>query len=429
MRFFSRWRQSGLQFTEIQRQNVRSVIIDGIGVGIVSGASTFLGVFLARLGASPFLVGLLTSLPALTGMLLAIPVGRFLERQKNLVPWYSRSRALVQSSFVIMGVTPFLFTQKVTAYLIIVIWALVTIPQTIVNITFTLVMGAVAGPRQRQYLMSRRWSVLGATTAIMVALIGIFLDRVVFPLNYQLIFITSFVGGMLSFLFSSRLTIPDNPPLPDDGAMKQSFRAYLQDMVGVLREQTAFGRFVISAFVFNLGMMLALPLFPLYWVRELNASDSWIGLINMTNNGVLLAAYFIWTAITRRKGNVLVLRICLFGLVSYPLLTALTPRVEPLVLYAALAGIFGAGLNLVLFDISLTTVPPERTASYIALYQLTTYIATLVAPLVGTLLADLVGYSPALMVGAALRLIGAVLFVALGVGLPVAQQRAAGAGS
>lgn len=429
MRFFSRWRQPGLQFTEVQRQNVRSVIIDGIGVGIVSGASTFLGVFLARLGASPFLVGLLTSLPALTGMLLAIPVGRFLERQKNLVPWYSRSRALVQSSFVIMGVIPFLFTQEVTAYLIIVIWALVTIPQTIVNITFTLVMGAVAGPRQRQYLMSRRWSVLGATTAIMVALIGVFLDRVVFPLNYQLIFITSFVGGMLSFLFSSRLTIPDNPPLPDDGAAKQSFRAYLHDMVGVLREQTAFGRFVVSAFVFNLGMMLALPLFPLYWVRELNASDSWIGLINMTNNGVLLAAYFMWTAITRRKGNVLVLRICLFGLVSYPLLTALTPRVEPLVLYAALAGIFGAGLNLVLFDISLTTVPPERTASYIALYQLTTYIATLVAPLVGTLLADLVGYSPALMVGAALRLIGAVLFVALGVGLPAAQQRAAGAGS
>jgi len=77
-----------------------------------------------------------------------------------------------------------------------------------------------------------------------------------------------------------------------------------------------------------------------------------------------------------------------FGLVLYPLLTALTPRVEPLVFYAALAGIFGAGLNLVLFDISLSTAPPERTAAYIALCQLTTYIATLVAPLVGTLLAD-----------------------------------------
>ncbi|NWG20773.1 MAG: MFS transporter [Chloroflexi bacterium] len=424
MHLLSRWRKAWSQPLDVQQQNVRSVLIDGIGVGIVTGVSTFLGVFLTRLGASPFLVGLLTSLPALTGMVLAIPAGRFLERQRNMVPWYSRSRALVQGSFVLMGLTPFLFNQDLTAYAIIAIWALVTIPQTIVNITFTLVMGAVAGPRQRQYLMSRRWSVLGATTAITVALIGAFLDLVVFPLNYQIVFGASFVGGMLSFLFSSKLTIPDNPPLAEEDTAKQSLQAYFRDMLAVLREQTPFTRFVISAFVFNLGLMLALPLFPLYWVRQLHASDFWIGLINMTNNGVLLAAYFFWTAITRRKGNVLVLRICLFGLVLYPLLTALTPRVEPLVFYAALAGVFGAGLNLVLFDMSLATVPPERTASYIALYQLTTYIATLVAPLLGTFLADMFGYTPALLISAAFRFAGAALFVALGVGMSAAQPRA-----
>ena len=34
-------------------RNQRSVVIDGIGVGIVGGIATFLAVFLARLGASP----------------------------------------------------------------------------------------------------------------------------------------------------------------------------------------------------------------------------------------------------------------------------------------------------------------------------------------------------------------------------------------
>lgn len=423
MPIWSGWRTRRSQPADIHKQNVRSVLIDGIGVGIVTGVSTFLGVFLTRLGASPFLVGLLTSLPALTGMFLAIPLGRFLERQRNMAPWYSWPRAMVQGSFVLMGLTPFFLSQEITAYAIVVIWALVTIPQAIVNITFTVVMGAVAGPRQRQYLMSRRWSILGATTAITVAVIGAFLDNVAFPLNYQIVFIASFVGGVLSFLFSRRLTIPDNPP-PKEEVARQSLGAYLAEMLSVLREPTPFSRFVISAFVFNLGMMMALPLFPLYWVRQLNASDFWIGLINTTNNGVLLVAYFIWTALTRRKGNVLVLRICTLGLVLYPLLTALTPRVEPLVFYAALAGIFGAGLNLVLFDISLATAPPERTASYIALYQLTTYIATLVAPLVGTLLADLFGYTPALLTGAALRFAGAILFIWLGVGVTTERPRA-----
>jgi Na+/melibiose symporter-like transporter len=398
--------------TDIQKRNVRSVIIDGIGVGIVTGVSSFLAVFLVRLGASPVLVGLLTSMPALTGMLLAIPIGRFLERQHNMVPWYSRARALVQASFVLMGLVPFFLGNQEAALAIIVIWALVTVPQTVVGITFTVVMSAVAGPRMRQYLMSRRWSILGATTAISVALVGAVLDRISFPLNYQVVFLGSFLGGMLSFLFSSRITIPDNPP-PDPA---KRGAGGLREYSEMLRSNPPFARYVVSSLVFNFGINLALPLFPLYWVRELNASDFWIGLINTVNNGIVLVGYFMWTLVTRRWGNVLVLRLCAFGLVLYPLLTALTGRVEPLLLYAALAGIFGAGQALVAFDISLSTVPPERVAAFVALLQLTTYMAALAAPLLGTALAGMLGYGPALFVAAAIRLAGALLFVFLRVG-------------
>ena len=108
------------------------------------------------------------------------------------------------------------------------------------------------------------------------------------------------------------------------------------------------------------------------------------------------------------------------GLVILTLLTGLTGSVPPLLIYAAMAGIFSAGVNLVLFDISLATVPPDRVASYIALYQLTTYVATLVAPLLGTTLAGWLGYAPALFISAGLRLAGArlaeVLNAALGDG-------------
>ena len=401
-----------LRPSDVRQRNIRSVLIDGIGVGIVTGVSSFLSVFLVRLGASPFLVGMLTSMPALTGMLLAIPIGRYLERQRNMVPWYSRARALVQASFAIMGVVPFFVGQESVAIVIIFIWALVTLPQTIVNITFTVVMSAVAGPRERQYVMSRRWAILGATTALTVALVGAVLDLISFPLNYQIVYIASFLGGMLSFFFSSQITIPDNRPQEAAPGERRGLWASLD----VLRSNPTFGRFVISAFVFNFGLNFALPLFPLYWVRELNASDFWIGLINTVNNGIVLVGYFMWTAVTRRRGNVLVLRLCAFGLVLYPLLTGLTQSVPPLLLYAALAGIFAAGLNLVLFDISLATVPPERVASYIALYQLTTYVATLLAPLLGTGLAGWLGFAPALFVAAALRLAGAALFVFLRVG-------------
>src|SRR4051795_6294554 len=114
----------------VQQRNVRNVLIDGIGVALVQGVATFLSVFLVRLGASPFVVGLLTSMPALTGMILAIPVGRLLERQRNIVPWYSRARVWVLSSYALTGLVPFLFPLNSAPIPIIVIWAIATVPQT-----------------------------------------------------------------------------------------------------------------------------------------------------------------------------------------------------------------------------------------------------------------------------------------------------------
>ena len=50
--------------------------------GITAGVGSFLSVFMVRLGATDFQVGLLTAMPALTGMLLAMPAGEFLSRQR-----------------------------------------------------------------------------------------------------------------------------------------------------------------------------------------------------------------------------------------------------------------------------------------------------------------------------------------------------------
>lgn len=404
------------QPASLEQRNTRNVLVDGIGVGIVSGVATFLSVFLVRLGASSFLVGLLTSMPALTGILLALPVGRMLERQRNIVPWYSRARVWVLGSYAITGLVPFIFAAERAPILIIAIWAIATVPQTIVNVAFTVVMGAVAGPNKRYYLMSRRWSILGITTSITVALAGWLLETMSFPLNYQLVFIGSFVGGLLSFAFSSQIVIPDNDSSELDAHPGQSRRDRLREGWAALRENADFSRFLLSQFVFRFGLTLALPLFPLYWVRELNASDGWIGIINTVNSGVLLVAYFLWSTVSRRSGATRVLWICSFGLGFYPLLTGLTHTVTPLPIYAGLAGIFAAGIDLVMFDILLRTCPPRHTASYIALNQLTTYVATFLAPTLGTFLADTLGPTPALLVSSALRFAGAALFVLLRVG-------------
>jgi Na+/melibiose symporter-like transporter len=394
-----------------EQLNQRNVLIDAIGVGITAGVGSFLSVFLVRLGASSFQVGLLTAMPALTGMLLAIPVGEFLSRRSNIIPWFARSRFLVLSCYVLTGLVPF-FTQTREAELIILIWALATLPQTIVTVGFTVVMGGVAGPSGRLTLMSRRWSMLGLTNALTAVIVGQMLNRFDFPLNYQVVFIGSAIGAFISVIFSSSLKLPPQV-VPQD---QQGIIASLREHGSSLRHNKPFLNFTIAQFVFRCGLTMALPLLPLYWVRAVGATDSQISAINATNTFVLMIAYFVWTRIAARRGERFVLLISAFCVSFYPLLTALTTTPNLLILWAGLAGFFVAGVDLVFFDIVLATCPTENQAAFIGIYQTTVYIATFTAPLAGAAISAAFGLAPALIVASLFRFAGAGLLARLGVG-------------
>ena len=102
--------------------------------------------FLVRLGVTDFQVGLLTAMPALTGMLLAMPVGEFLARRTHIVPWFARSRFLVLICYLLTGLAPFFIPNRAPGA-ILLIWALATLPQTLVTVGFTVVMGGSPGQR------------------------------------------------------------------------------------------------------------------------------------------------------------------------------------------------------------------------------------------------------------------------------------------
>ena len=148
MRLFY-WSTAPAGVTVIQKQNFRNVQIDAIGIGLASAAAPFLPVFLARLGATNFQVGLLTAMPAITGFLLAIFIGRFLQNRRNIIPWFSGARFLTVLSYALTGLVAFIVPREYIVPAVLLIWAVATIPQTIVNISFTVVTNAVAGPERR----------------------------------------------------------------------------------------------------------------------------------------------------------------------------------------------------------------------------------------------------------------------------------------
>ena len=385
------------------------VQIDAIGVGLASAAAPFLPVFLTKLGASNIQVGLLSTMPGVTGLILAILVGRFLQTRRNVVPWFSLARLVVLSCYALSGLAPFLMNKESDQILAILwIWAFASLPQTVVAVAFSVVMNDVAGPQGRYTLMSRRWSTLGLTTAITVTVVGQILDRIPFPLNFQLVFIGLSVGGLISYYFSSHIKLLDTEPPKQmmTGTTRQKINHYVQ----LVRNEPAFISFSLKRFVVLSGIALGAPIFPLYFVRVVQASNSWIGFISTAQTAVTLIGYYIWTRQTRRRGSRFVLLWTTFGVMLYPALTAMTQRVELIALFAGIAGIFQAGLDLVFFDELMKTVPIKYSATFVSLTQSMQYLSTIAAPLLGTYLANQIGLGGALLVSAVLRLTGFTLF-------------------
>lgn len=396
------------ELDRVQAKNFTNVQIDAIGVGLANAAAPFLPVFLTRLGATSFEIGLLTSMPALAGLILAIPMGQFLQNQKKIIPWFSLARLGVIMSYALTGILAFLLQGQPLITSILLVWALATIPQTLLNISFSVVMNAVAGPNLRYELMTRRWSILGVTTAVAVFIIGQFLDRIAFPTNFQVIFIFLSIGGLISYYFSSHINLPDFQKPNAQG--KRPLRETLEEYRTLLSGEKPFQSFVIKRFVFLSGAALTLPLFPLYFVREVQASNSWIATINMAQTAIVIVGYFFWTQQSRRRGSRNVLLWTTLGAALYPILVASTHNVVLITLFAGINGIFQAGLNLVFFDELMKTVPTEYSATFVSIAQGLQYVSSILSPLIGTFIADLAGLSIALVVGGALQLIGFVMF-------------------
>jgi len=394
---------------EIQKRNFRYVQIDAVGVSISNVAAPFLPVFLTRLGASNFQIGLLSSMPGMTGLVLAILVGRFLQTRTNVVPWYSLSRLTVISCYALTGILTLTVSEESVIIATLAIWAFATIPQTALAVAFSVVMNAVAGPEGRYALLSRRWAIFGLTGVVGTFIVTRVIDLISFPLNYAMMFMVLSLGGFISFYFSRKISLPDQvtPSLSDVRSPLQTLRNYIR----LLREHPVFLSFATKRYVYLSALALSQPLMPLFLVREVRATDSQIGTINMIFTLVMLVGYFLWPRISSRRGGRFVLLATTLGMTFYPALSAATPQVPLIMLYAGISGLFQAGLDLVFFDELMKTVPSEYSATFVALAQSMQYLSMIIAPLLGTWLANYIGLGGALWLSAGLRLFGFLLFL------------------
>ncbi len=397
----------------VEEQNNWNLYLDITWFGVLSGiTSTFVSVFAIRLGASNTLVGLLVSLPALINIFWLIPSARIIERQRRRLPIIVLAGFLQRLGYLLIALMPFVLRAHRPEALVALV-ALITLPTAMASVAFTSLIAEVLPADKRAQVISIRSVLVSTVSTVTVLISGKLLDLLPFPLNYQLLFGAGFAASLVSLYYVSHIQVADAIVADQQARRKAPLAIRLRRFVKQIVKQRDFVRFSASAFVFHWGLYLPTALYAIYRVKNLGASDSWIGLLSMTQSAATTVTYFYWGRVASRKGNRLVLLISSLGVVLFPVLTGLSTRIEPLLLVSVIGGMFGAGFSLSFFNTLLEVCPQERRPSYVAIHTTLINVAAFLAPLLGTSLANLLDIRIAFFIAGAVRLLGAGFFYRL----------------
>ncbi|MGE5222073.1 MAG: MFS transporter [Omnitrophica WOR_2 bacterium] len=150
------------------------------------------------LGASSFQIGLLSAGPAIINFLFSLPVGRWLESQP-LIRACFLSSVWNRLGYVALVFLPWIFSNPDwLVWVIVLITLLMSIPGTIMSISFYSVFANLVPQPYRASVIGRRNALLAVFTTIAVLVSGQILDYVHFDLNYQIVFLIGAAGAMLS---------------------------------------------------------------------------------------------------------------------------------------------------------------------------------------------------------------------------------------
>jgi MFS family permease len=386
-------------------RNLRYLVIELFWAAIFTGCVSFNAAYLIRLGGSNLLVSLLTSGAALVNALATMPFAALLERTTHRRPLIIGSLAILRLGHAGLIVLPWLMGWHAEAMVLLLL--LLNIPVALFSAGWLPLMAEIIPPERRARVFATRNLALGITVTVTTFILGRWLDLAPYPLNYQLLYALAVVTSTISTVYVARLVMPNTPIAPRIARPPLS-RAGLRELFA---QQRPFANIVINTLVFNLAFWMALPLQPIYFVRTLGATNSWLGLqIGLVSAGAILGNLLWGRLIERRGARWVLLRSTMLSAAYYFLIGAF-PNLTLILIFALVAGAINPGVELSHVNVLYEVCPAARRATAMGIYMTVMQFGAFAAPLTVAPLADLIGTQALVLVLGGLRLIGAALFV------------------
>ena len=392
-------------------RNAWHLCLEIFWASILGSAASFNAAFALRLGGTNTEVGLLSSIPALMAVLVSIPAGRFLKARGQQKPWLLSALTVHRAGFLLAALIPWLPLAHIShGTLVVAVLVVMTVPAHFFNVGFIAMLGEIVPEHYRASVFAARNMIYHSTLSVFNFLFGLWLSRIAFPLNYQTMYMIGYATSMLSLYYLIKVQPAEAAP---PATVKPAARAPGAPWGGLrqnLLTHRSFMHFIFNTLLHGLGMWMAAPLYILHYVRDLHASDAWIGLQGTVASLGTIAGFALWRRIMARWGEARTLRRMILTIGLFPIAVGLLPTLALVLLAIGLNGLIVPGVNLSHFNTLLKATPEKERTEYTALYMAIVNIGAFICPLIGVALADRFGLAPVLVGCGLFSIVGSMSF-------------------
>lgn len=394
------------------RSNIVHYYFDIGWWGLYAGATmAFLTIYATRIGATPAQIGLLSALPSAISLSLSLPFAGLVRRMgAHKGTWVGA--LIARGLYLLYALLPFFFNEPSQVTAIIVIGVILSIPNTLVGISFSQLLIESVTPEWRGPVVGVRNACFSIITFVVTVISGQILTRLAFPFGYQVVFVIGFVGGVMTayHLYKVRPLERSAAPHAMNGAVASAaVNQAVRRMPKYLPEMNAQGRRYIRIlgllFLFNITNNMVNPLIPGVLVNTLRLTDSWISIGTAANSLIVFIISLYIARLTRRTGNRGGTSIGLVLTAGQAMILAMADGSAMYLLSVLFGGIGSGILSTAQFNYHLENVPENDRSAWLSWSLLLGNAALLLGSLGGPQLAELIGVPVALIIFGAFRLV------------------------
>ncbi|MGE5576030.1 MAG: MFS transporter [Syntrophothermus sp.] len=375
-------------------------------------------------------VALLSSLPALMGILALLPGAHIIDRLPRKKHFTGMSILAGRLFYLLIALVPFLPVADHAAWLVILV-ALMNFPTSVAGLAWQAFIAELIPEPERGRFFGDRNRLTTFAGLVTTLLSGILLEQ--FPKNnarpYQAFFALAFLFALLE-VYYIYLHVEPSKETPSPGTLSNKAvskdtrpqagtkparrpagteTAWLATAKEILGNRP-FTYFLVSSFAFHFGWQMAWPIFNIYQIENAHATAIWISIFTLCSSLMSAATFRWWNRWSEARGSAYALIFAALAIASGAFIYTFSTNLYYLAAANLWIGVAVAGITLLLFNRLLEVTPGNGRATYMAIYQIAIGISGFIAPQVGVWIMNVSNIYVSFYVSTVLRLVGAGAF-------------------